>query len=189
MTNPNELALSFRDYRDDCSYKVILLGQRLWTAENHRYNGIFGTFGLDNIHRNIHELGGFYARSVVDTVCPPGWKVPTVQEWEGFYSAWKKRYNNLNFLEFASGSDIDELGVLPMNGIGKLGDNLLDEASFSQTHKAAYFWTSTLDDSGDRKIFGIADDGVKIFTSVGDELCNLRFVKSIKREKEGDIMS
>ncbi len=183
----HNIGLSFTDSRDSRSYKVILLRQRLWTAENHSYYSSFGTFGLNNRSMNIHELGGFYAQSVVETVCPPGWDIPTVREWQELYSVWKRNYNDLRFLDFASASIVDDLGTFPMNGIGKMCDDLFDEASFSETGEAAYFWTSTSEDSGERKIFGITCDGCKIFSSVGSELCNLRFVKRINKEKEGNM--
>ena len=187
VIKPHNIGLSLNDSRDSQAYKVILLGQRLWTAENCRYYSMFGTFGLNNRSRNIHELGGFYAQSVVDTVCPPGWDIPTVREWQELYSVWKRNYNDLRFLDFASASIVDDLGTFPMNGIGKMCDDLFDEASFAETDEAAYFWTSTLDDRGERRIFGITGDGCKIFSSTGSELCNLRFVKRLKKGKEGDM--
>lgn len=179
----NNLHISLTDPRDQCSYNVIALGKSLWTVENHRYYRGFGVFGLGNSSGKIRDFGGFYARSIVETVCPPGWKIPTVAQWQELYNAWKQKYHDLSFSEFASGDATDGMGSLPMNGIGKLGDSLFDEATFSDEHNAAFFWTNSFDNIGNRMIFSISSDGTKSFASTGNELCNLRFVKSFKEEK------
>lgn len=181
--------LSYRDQRDGHSYALITLGQHLWTAENLRYYSTFGTFGLRNCNSNIKDYGGYYTWNDVDEACPPGWKVPTVDEWHELYSAWKKQYQDLNFTTFASGNVIQEFGTLPMGGIGRLEDGLYNEATFTDVNTAAYFWAKSEGSFYGLKIFSITADGVKTFNPIGNEVCNLRVVKRLDKAAKEDDMS
>lgn len=173
--------LSYRDQRDGHSYTLITLGQRLWTAENLRYYSAFGTFGLRNCNSNIRDYGGYYTWNDADEACPPGWKIPTVDEWHELYSTWKRKFQDLDFVKFASGSVIEEFGTLPMGGIGRLEDGLYNDATFTDVNTAAYFWAKSDGSFYGLKIFSITADGVKTFNPIGNEVCNLRVVKSFEK--------
>ena len=165
------------------TYKTIRLGRRLWLAENLRLYCAVGSFGYGNSSSDVRVNGYLYARDIIDSVCPQGWILPSIEEYRQLYSAWKSKFHNLSFTEFASGSSIDEIGRLPMSGIGELGQSLYDEANFAEIHKAAYFWTRSLDKAGNRKIFSISKNGSKDFSSEGRELCSVRLVHSFEKEE------
>lgn len=182
---PHDQGLFFKDPRDSRSYKVIVQGSRLWTAENlDFYSCDFGSSGI----RKNKDYGGYYTWNDVDEACPPGWKVPTVDEWHELYSAWKKQYQDLDFTTFASGNVIEAYGTLPMGGIGRLEDGLYNEATFANANTAAY-WAASEDSCCGLKIFCITADGIKTFNPIGNEVCNLRVVKRLDKAAKEDDMS
>lgn len=179
----NDISLSFTDVRDDARYRVICVGSRLWTAENYRFYCC--SFGYGNCNSNIRSTGYLYAGEVLDTVCPNGWRLPSVKEWAEMYSAVDDKFSNLSLAEFMAGTAA-EMGVLPMSGFGKMtSDSLYDEAEFFDAHEAAYFWTSSFNKKGKRKIFRISKEGAEEIASDGRELCSVRFVCTLKKE---DVM-
>ena len=93
---------SMTDPRDGQVYKTVYLENNWWMAESLRYgsvipsdssqtdNGTIETYAYKNEIQNLAEYGGLYswfeAMQYDDTekgqgVCPPGWHVPSVNEW------------------------------------------------------------------------------------------------------------
>ncbi|TSA39047.1 MAG: hypothetical protein D4R64_00920 [Porphyromonadaceae bacterium] len=93
----------FVDTRDRQQYRAVKLNGNWWMAENLRYgiripssepqtdNGIAEFFAYDDNPSNIDIHGGLYSweemmdyhyEEVNDGICPEGWRVPTVEDWE-----------------------------------------------------------------------------------------------------------
>jgi hypothetical protein len=93
----------FTDIRDNQQYRAVLLGGKWWMAENLRFgtrihsselqsdNGVIEYFAFDNNPANVAVHGGLYnweemMNYQVDTInqgiCPEGWRIPTVNDWE-----------------------------------------------------------------------------------------------------------
>lgn len=69
---------SFKDLRDGESYQTLKVGEQTWMAENLRFKAIPS---FENPNNPNPKYGRMYTWSVATKACPPGWHLPTDQEW------------------------------------------------------------------------------------------------------------
>lgn len=134
---------SFTDTRDGHIYKTIKIGEQVWMAENLSYL----------INQNLEDLGCIYGRfyhfSDIVEVCPEGWHIPTVDEWEELF----------NFLggRVVAGGKMKESGTSHWLEPNNLASNSSGFSALPAGYKDWYsgyggrgietiFWTSTLSD-------------------------------------------
>ncbi|PLX13935.1 MAG: hypothetical protein C0598_02540, partial [Marinilabiliales bacterium] len=71
----------YLDKRDDKRYKIKQIGEEYWFLENLNYNNEGSTW-----YSNVEEYGDIYGRlynwESAITACPPGWHLPTDEEWQ-----------------------------------------------------------------------------------------------------------
>ena len=75
------------DLRDSSMYKIINLGSTYWFTSNLH---VASTYGLCNSNdpyasTNCQIYGRYYPWSEAQTVCPDGWHLPTLLEWQGLF--------------------------------------------------------------------------------------------------------
>ena len=77
-----------RDLRDGKVYKVVKIGDQLWTAENLRAKNSFDGSSItmrcnsDESRDFCADYGGLYTWEDAKKACPSGWHLPTKSDWE-----------------------------------------------------------------------------------------------------------
>ena len=146
---------TFTDERNGQVYKYTTIGNQVWMAENLKFDAPYSqcyekiedfcdTFGrFYSLHVDGDDLG-LFDQDLIDTICPAGWHVPSLDEWkmlansvgEGEKGSARLRTSN-DFGEFYDpGSDDCGFNALPA-GYWMLNGELSGNEVF------AIYWTST----------------------------------------------
>lgn len=144
---------TFTDPRDGEVYKVVCIGNQTWMAENLRYAGAGVCY--DNDESNCAIYGRLYSLkeatgevvsntnpSGIQGISPPGWHVPSSDEWRELFDAsgrdvrklrdisWQTQHQNTNELGFSA---------LP-GGYYVVADTLKE---FDDIGEIAHWWTTS----------------------------------------------
>ncbi|MGB1032423.1 MAG: FISUMP domain-containing protein, partial [Flavobacteriales bacterium] len=165
---------TFIDGRDEREYETACIGGKTWMAENLRWSGAGQCFENDLV--NCQNIGRLYSieeltnlqegsdESPVQGLCPNGWHVPTLLEYQQMYIAINDGAAGVDFYEYAAQSlatvetgfweegsnatNITGMNIKP-NGYGYLNvltndQQWVDYFSPGSWQKEAVFWTSSL---------------------------------------------
>ncbi|OWV10710.1 FISUMP domain-containing protein [Fibrobacter sp. UWH1] len=147
---------TFTDERDGQVYKYTTIGNQVWMAENLKFDAPF-SLCYDKIEGFCDTFGRFYSlhvdgdffglfdQDLVDTICPAGWHVPSLDEWKmlvenmgGEENVGRRLMSSFDFWErYVPGTDDCGFSSKPA------GEWLLDGSVFG--HFSSY-WTSTAKD-------------------------------------------
>ena len=156
---------TFVDARDGQEYKYVTIGNQVWMAENLKFDapyslcyekidGFCDTFGRFYSLLENGEDFGLFNQELLDTICPVGWHIPSVNEWNvladnmgGTEKAVNRLYSSFSFGErYRPGTDDCGYNSLPA------GIWLLDGSIFSE-YVISVYWTSTAKNL--RSAFGV----------------------------------
>jgi len=146
------------DNRDGQRYRMTVIGGQTWMAENLNYATVdgAGSWCYENKNSNCAKYGRLYDWETATEICPWGWHLPDVSEWdelEGWIafvsggragdklkakSGWKNR-NDKDIV----GTDDYGFSALPSGIRSNFGGGT--EKGFGNATLKAYWWTSTLD--------------------------------------------
>lgn len=73
---------TYVDPRDGESYRWVRIGEQLWMAENLRFATTEGSWCWDNNEQECTTRGRFYNWETAQRVAPPGWHLPSDEEWK-----------------------------------------------------------------------------------------------------------
>lgn len=145
---------SFVDSRDGHRYRTVVIGSKVWMAENLAYNAE-GSICYDESAENCKKYGRLYTFEVARKACPTGWHLPENDEWtrfktfiedsDGKEAAWM----SLKSRDKWDGSDRYGFDVVPA---GRATDEFLDLGV------SAHFWSST-EEGGDAFGWHLAPPG------------------------------
>ena len=129
----------FTDTRDSKVYKTIVIGGKTWFAENLNYK-MLSSYCYDGEDEACDLYGRLYPQGQAKTACPPGWHLPSKDEYMSMYKEASNNYSNIvskhNGGNNSSGFSLLYAGARLSSGTSK---NLNSEA---------YLWTSTMGSEG-----------------------------------------
>lgn len=163
----------FIDTRDNEAYRWVKINSQVWMAENVRYIVPEGSYCYNNNPVNCQTYGRLYEMPAAITACPPGWHLPTHEEWhtlekslglsttdytpDQFKTEGSVGYKLKSLTGWAgngNGSDAVQFAILP----GGFRDG---DGSYSLLTESGRFWTSTLSQTDYWARYFFADhDGV-----------------------------
>ena len=143
---------TFTDDRDGKTYKYVILGEKTWMAENLNYDDAGskcynGTASNCNTYGRLYKWDNImYGQSSSEThgvkgICPSGWHIPSIAEWEMLYfdkaGKYLKAASGWDSYEGKSGNGTDDFGFSALPG-GYAGSS-----SSYNIGKTARWWTCT----------------------------------------------
>ena len=143
--NKNNIG-ALKDMRDGKFYKTVKIGEQTWMAENLNYE-TGDSYCYENKPENCVSYGRLYTWESTVGICPEGWHVPAIADWQTLYKtaggknkAAKALKSNKWWYEGCNGTDDYGFAALPVWFAGKYTDSLFFDNEFG-SH--AYFWSST----------------------------------------------
>jgi len=99
------------DPRDGKKYKATKIGNQTWMAENLNYAGKNNDIGScsNKEPKNCEKYGALYTWEEAKKICPPGWHLPSDDEWE-------------TLVNFAGGEKVAAKKLKAKNGWGEEPD-------------------------------------------------------------------
>jgi len=134
---------TFTDTRDGQTYKTVKIGEQTWMAQNINYKTKGGSWCYDNNADKCKQYGRLYDWKTAKTVCPKGWKLPSLEDWnrlvataDGEEIAGKKLKSKSGWNENGNGTDIYGFSALP-------GGYRYPDGTFGNAGKDGNWWTTT----------------------------------------------
>ncbi|MDR2593129.1 MAG: hypothetical protein LBC59_10080 [Chitinispirillales bacterium] len=176
---------TFTDTRNGKKYKTTVIGGRTWMAENLNY--LTGnSWCYENKSANCNKYGRLYDWKTANKACPAGYHLPSNEEWEDLgqamlgYGYWYHAggllkakngwnvYKNVIFphYEDSNGNGTDDYGFSALPG----GLRDPDDGSFRNSGEDGFWWTATLDSTGNAHLIILTNSGpsMKISRNVTD---------------------
>lgn len=116
----------FIDDRDKQVYKTIVIGGKTWFRENLRFQTSRSFCPHFNKDSADCREGNYYSNSELSFICPKGWHVATIPEWESYLSVIFKT-NNINggIIKYDTSSRLESHFSIRIVGHSLLTDTLL----------------------------------------------------------------
>ena len=143
----------FTDPRDGKVYGTVKIGNQVWMAENLNYD-CPGSKCYSNNRKNAEKYGRLYDWKTAKKVCPPGWHLPSNEEWQTLVdfvggnriageklkarNGWKDRYDG------KSGNGTNDFGFSALPG----GYSSRSDGRFGNVGSNGYWWSTSNYDSG-----------------------------------------
>jgi len=192
----NNTSGTFKDSRDNKSYKWVKIGNQTWMAENLNYNAS-GSVCYEYINNNCATYGRLYDWESATTACPDDWHLPSAAEWEVMLKFVDKTCGQIaesdeyyyeycnnagNLLKADEGWN--DYGVVDGNGVDKYGFSALpggaaDEDGFWYLGSYSFWWGYDYNSTGYYEVFTSNIGSVLIYDYDGDEsfMYSVRCVK------------
>jgi len=131
----------FTDPRDGNVYRTVNIQGVTWMAENLRYKAPEGAYYFENNPNNAQQYGMLYDWKTATKACPPGWRLPTGDEFRILISN--------NEVKEALQTKQAEPGTYNVQLAG-MQDY---EGNFTEMDESGYYWTSTEYDENNAEYF------------------------------------
>jgi len=134
---------TFTDPRDGKVYKTVKIGEQVWMAENLN-------FDCEGSWCYAEKYGRLYDWETAMKVCPPGWHLPSIEEWDelvnfaGGEDALRAKSGWSDY-QGKSGNGIDAYGFSALPG--GLGSNAMPDGPFHCVGGSGNWWSANEYDS------------------------------------------
>lgn len=83
---------SFIDSRDGRTYQTVEIENKIWFKENLQLATKSSHCPNFNKKESDCNQGNYYSNSELKTLCPKGWRVATLADWEDYFNFMKIKY-------------------------------------------------------------------------------------------------
>jgi len=132
---------TFTDSRDKKKYKTVKIGEQTWMAENLAYNEK-GSLCYGNKPANCTKYGRLYKWETATKVCPKGWHLPSVDEFNELSETINNPETEGKLLKAKTGWNQN------LNGDDAFGFEALpagfDDFGSAELGNEARWWTTTM---------------------------------------------
>jgi uncharacterized protein (TIGR02145 family) len=129
---------SFTDCRDGKIYKTVRIGSRIWMAENLNYETVIGSLCYNNQASYCNVYGRLYDWEAAMEVCPPGWHLPSKEDWEALGDNANLLKATSGWENNGSGQDTYRFAALP----GGCAGNSCGSSFFGERGIRGYWWST-----------------------------------------------
>lgn len=173
--NPEEVCPAsgrgtFTDERDGQTYRYITIGNKIWMDQNLNY-ATETSLCYDELQSNCDIYGRLYSifymntfeegylhfnEAVIDSLCPKGWKIPTIEDWKKIV----KEMDGTN--NFKSGLCMDvSLYSGEAGFVNDLRTGGIEHYSFRELGRFRQWITESIHEKGGMSAFNIDVTGIK----------------------------
>jgi uncharacterized protein (TIGR02145 family) len=138
---------TFTDTRDGQTYKTVKIGKQTWMAQNLNYQTKNGSWCYKDSISYCKKYGRLYDWKTATTICPKGWELPDIADWnrlestvggEGIAGKLLKSKNGWNDVKGKSGNGTDNYRFSALPGGYRYSDG-----GFNDVGNSGYWWTAT----------------------------------------------
>ncbi|NOX52825.1 MAG: hypothetical protein GXP16_20170 [Gammaproteobacteria bacterium] len=160
----------FVDSRDDNQYRWVRIGDKMWMADNLRYQAEQYCWPSED----IEDTGYFYGRPVIPEACPEGWRAPEKSDFEELIDHFGGEDDAYGHLNHGGDSGFDAPGAGRRYDDGKISNS-----------GTAYFWALHLDLDGLAWFLKLTDyDEQAVVSETWDESLKINMGASLRCIKQ-----
>lgn len=138
------------DPRDGVSYRTVVIGGQEWMAENLRYDAGPGSRCFADDPSACEESGRLHTWPAALESCPPGWRLPTEDDWRRLESALGMDESDLAGTTYRGTDEGARLRRGGGSGFdGRLTGYMRPDGTPRRKGERAAFWTATEERPGE----------------------------------------
>jgi uncharacterized protein (TIGR02145 family) len=133
------------DSRDNQIYRTMKIGNTWWMLDDLDYEGTneYGHYYEDTSDPTNRHYGKYYERSELDGICPDGWEIPGIDDYEALHNAYA---GEELLVEGFSGLDLVIAGVYIGGSSSVWFDNYVFYWAENDDNEYVYYYLDHLDD-------------------------------------------
>ena len=146
-----QVTRTITDWRDQKTYKTVQIGTQTWMAENLNFETSSGSWVYKNDSSNASIYGRLYYWETANQACPPGWHLPSEEEWMELrdFLGGKKIAGGKLKEAGSSHWESPNTGATNETGFSALPGGLRNQnKGFHYMGRHGQWWTSTYKDYG-----------------------------------------
>lgn len=136
---------TFVDERDGRVYSYTTIGDQVWMAQSLNYDAA-GSFCYDSLSENCEKYGKLYRGENLDQLCPAGWRMPKVNDYEKLMAAVDNKMEVLAAGYWEHENEIVDTLSLNECGLSLRAGGFAYATEHRNKNRDVSFWTDELDD-------------------------------------------